>query len=147
MVNDSLKIKGDVKISVFDQNNNIKDQREINNLVVATGKNYISERMTANTTNIMSHMAVGSGNVAPTTSDTTLDTETDRIVFDSTPLVTSNVITYVTTYPAGNATGTIAEAGIFNAGSGGTMLCRTNFNEINKGASDVIVITWNITVQ
>jgi hypothetical protein len=147
MVNDSFKIKGDVKICVLDQNNNLKDEREIKNLVVATGKSYIAQRMTANTTNIMSHMGVGSGNVAPTTSDTVLNTETDRIVFDTNPSVTSNVITYVTTFPAGNATGTIAEAGIFNAVSGGTMLCRTNFNEINKGASDVIVITWNITVQ
>lgn len=146
MVNDLLKVKGDVKIQLFDQNKNLKDNREVKNLVVATGKDYIAQRMTANTTNIMSHMAVGSGNVSPTTADTTLDTETDRIVLDSTN-VTSNVITYVTTYPAGNATGTIAEAGIFNAGSGGTMLCRTNFNEVNKGASDVIVITWNITVQ
>ena len=146
MVKDSLKVKGDVKVVVYDENQFVKDAREINNLVVATGKDYIAQRMTANTTNIMSHMAVGSGNVTPTTSDTTLNTETDRIVLDSTS-VTSNVITYVTTYPAGNATGTIAEAGIFNAGSGGTMLCRTNFNEVNKGASDVIVITWNITVQ
>ena len=146
MVNDLLKVKGDVKIQVFDQNKNLKDNREVKNLVVATGKDYIAQRMTANTTTVMSHMAVGSGNVTPTTADTTLDTETDRIVLDSTN-ITSNVITYVTTYPAGNATGTIAEAGIFNAGSGGTMLCRTNFNEVNKGASDVIVITWNITVQ
>lgn len=146
MVNDLLKVKGDVKIQVFDQNKNLRDNREVKNLVVATGKDYIAQRMTANTTTLMSHMAVGSGNVAPITSDTTLNTETDRIVLDSTN-VTSNVVTYVTTFPAGNATGTIAEAGIFNAGSGGTMLCRTNFNEVNKGASDVIVITWNITVQ
>lgn len=146
MVNDLLKVKGDVKIQVFDQNKNLKDNREVKNLVVATGKDYIAQRMTANTTTIMSHMAVGSGNVTPTTADTTLDTETDRIILDSTN-VTSNVITYVTTFPAGNATGTIAEAGIFNAGAGGTMLCRTNFNEVNKGAADVIVITWNITVQ
>lgn len=146
MIKDSLKIRGDVSILVFDQNQQLKDKREIKNLVVATGKNYIAQRMTSNNTVIMSHMGVGSGNVAPTTSDANLITQTDRIVLDSSA-VTSNVITYVTTFPAGNATGTIAEAGIFNAGSGGTMLCRTNFNEVNKGASDVIVITWNITVQ
>jgi hypothetical protein len=27
------------------------------------------------------------------------------------------------------------------------MLCRTNFNEVNKGAADVIVITWNVTIS
>jgi len=147
MVKDSLKLKGDVKVVVLDQNKHVKDKREIHNLVVATGKEYIAQRMTANATPVMTHMAVGSGNVTPTTADTTLVSETDRIVFDSSPSVTSNVITYVTTFPAGNATGTIAEAGIFNDDTTGTMLCRTNFNEVNKGASDVIVITWNITVQ
>lgn len=147
MVKDSLKLKGDVRVVVLDQNQVVKDKREIHNLVVATGKEYIAQRMTANATPVMTHMAVGSGNVTPTTADTALDTETDRIVFDTTPSVTANVITYVTTFPAGNATGTIAEAGIFNDDTAGTMLCRTNFNEVNKGASDVIVITWNITVQ
>lgn len=147
MVKDSLKLKGDVRVVVLDQNKSVKDKREIHNLVVATGKEYIAQRMTANATSVMTHMAVGSGNVAPTTADTALNTETDRIVFDTTPSVTANVITYVTTFPAGNATGTIAEAGIFNDDTTGTMLCRTNFNEVNKGASDVIVITWNITVQ
>jgi hypothetical protein len=148
MINDSLKIKGNLDIIVYDENKHIKDQRKVNNLVVAVGKTYIASRMESNSAVVMNHMALGSGNITPTTSDTLLAGELGRVPLDSTSR-TNNTITYVSTFPAGTATGTIAEAGIFNAPSAntGTMLCRTNFNEVNKGAGDVVVITWNVVVE
>ena len=48
---------------------------------------------------------------------------------------------------AGTGTGALTEAAILNASSTGDMLCRTNFNAVNKGAADVIVITWNVTIS
>lgn len=148
MINDSLKIKGNLEVVLYDENQQVKDQRKINNLVVAVGKTYIASRMESNTAVVMSHMAVGSGNVAPTTSDSLLAGELGRVALDSTTR-TNNTIAYVATFPAGTATGTIAEAGIFNdpTANTGTMLCRTNFNEVNKGAGDIIVITWNVVVE
>lgn len=148
MIQDSLKIKGKLSVEHFDENQNLIDQRNVNNLVVATGKNYIASRMTSNANVIMSHMSVGGGNVAATTSDTLLVGEMARVVLDSTT-VTNNVITYVATFPAGTGTGSLTEAGIFNSPSAnsGAMLCRTRFDVVNKGAADVIVITWNVTVE
>lgn len=148
MFTESISLKGNLKIVVLDENKNIKDVRKVKNIVVAVGKNYISQRMTSNTTAIMSHMAIGSGNVTPTTSDTLLLNEVVRVVLDSSA-VTNNTITYVATYAAGVGTGTITEAGIFNSPTAntGAMLCRTNFNAVNKAALDVIVITWNVTVE
>jgi hypothetical protein len=145
MITESITIKGSLNIVVFDQNNNVKDTRDIKNLVVASGKNYIANRMTSNANVIMSHMAIGSGNASPTTSDTTLGSEDTRIPLDSTTL-TGNTITYVTTYGAGVGTGPITEAGIFNDPTAGTMLCRTRFDVVNKANTDVVVITWNVTV-
>jgi hypothetical protein len=52
----------------------------------------------------------------------------------------------VATFGAGVATGAITEAGVFNALTAGTMLCRTVFSVINKGALDTLVITWKVTV-
>jgi len=148
MIKESVKIKGNLDIVVYDEQKQVKDHRKVKNLVVAVGKNYIASRMESNAAVVMSHMAVGSGNISPTTSDTTLSGEIDRIVLDSTTR-TNNTLTYVCTFPAGNATGTLAEAGIFNDPTAnlGTMLCRTNFNEVNKGAGDVVVITWNVVVE
>jgi hypothetical protein len=60
--------------------------------------------------------------------------------------VASNVVSLSTTYAAGTGTGALTEAGIFNAGSGGTMLSRVVFSAINKGAADSLTISWTITV-
>lgn len=147
MINEQIKLKGDLEVLVIDENNNIKDKREVKNLVVNTGKNYIAARMQANTTSILSHMAVGGGNTAATVSDSLLQAEMARVALDSTTR-NNNVLTYVTTFPAGTGTGALTEAGIFNAATAntGTMLCRTVFSVVNKGASDVVIITWNVTV-
>ena len=74
----------------------------------------------------MSHMAVGTGSTAAAASDAALGSELDRNALTSTT-VTNNEVAYVCTYAAGDATGAITEAGLFNASSGGTMLCRTVF--------------------
>jgi hypothetical protein len=148
MITESISVKGNLEILVLDENKQIKDSRKINNLVVAGGKNYIAARMTSNANVIMSHMAIGVANVAPSVSDTLLLGELARAAFDSVTL-TANTISYVTTYNPGVGTGTLAEAGIFNNATANTgeMLCRTRFNEVNKAAGDTVVITWNVTIQ
>jgi hypothetical protein len=57
------------------------------------------------------------------------------------------VVTYVASFGAGTGTGAVTEAGILNASSGGTLLCRTEFSVVNKGADDSMSITWTITVS
>lgn len=146
MFSDSVGIKGSLDIKLIDNHGDLKDQRHINNLVVAVGKDLIASRLVGNTLAVPSHMAVGSSNTAVTTSQTALGSELGRVTLDSTSRST-NTITYVGTFPAGTGTGSLTEAGIFNAGASGNMLCRTNFNEVNKAAGDTIVITWNVTIS
>ena len=43
---------------------------------------------------------------------------------------------------AGTGTGAVTEAGILNASSSGTLLCRTEFSVVNKGSADSMTITW-----
>ena len=147
MITETINLQGNLDVVLFDETGAVKDKRTVKNLVVAVGKAHIASRITSNVSTIMSHMAIGTANVAPATSQTVLLGENARVVLDSTTLV-SNITTYTSTFPAGTGTGTIAEAGVFNSPSAnaGTMLCRTRFNEVNKSASDTIVITWNITV-
>lgn len=47
---------------------------------------------------------------------------------------------------AGTATFSLTEAGIFNAASAGTMLCRTVFPVINKGVNDTMTVTWTVNL-
>lgn len=146
MISDSIQVKGDLTVKLFDQTGVIKDTRAIPNVVVTDGKGYIASRMNSNTAVIMSHMAVGSSSTAAAAGQSALGTELGRVVFDSAS-VSSTTVTYTATFPAGTGTGTLTEAGIFNASTGGTMLCRTTFSSVSKAAGDTVVITWNVTVS
>ena len=61
--------------------------------------------------------------------------------------VAANAVAYVSSFEAGDATGAVTEAGIFNASTSGTMLCRTKFNVVNKAADDTMTVTWTITLS
>lgn len=141
MINDGLKLKGKLTIALNDE-----VVQEVPNLVVTTGKDYVASRMKDATATAMSHMAIGTGSTAAAASDTALGNQSARTTLTSTT-VTDNDVVYVDTFPAGTGTGAITEAGIFNASSGGTMLCRTVFSVVNKGASDAMTITWTVTVS
>ena len=145
MINEGLKLKGDVAVVLRDKNGNVKDERKINNLIVDAGLNFICDRM-KNDETAMSHMGLGSGTTAPAAGNTTLESQLgSRETLDSST-VTNNQIVYVSSFEAGDATGAVSEAGIFNAASGGTMLCRVSFSVVNKAADDVLSINWTITL-
>lgn len=146
MINEGLKLRGDVALVLRDKDGNIKEQREEKNLVVSAGLNFITSRMKDGTATVMSHMAVGSDSTAPAAGNTDLGSILgSREALDSTT-VTDNTITYVSSFEAGDGTGAITEAGIFNASTAGTMLCRVVFGTITKAADDTLQITWTITL-
>ena len=146
MLHDTIKMTGDLKIVLTDENGQIKHEQEVKNLVVTVGKNLIASRLKDTTDAAMTHMAIGSGTTAAANGDTALGTQLGRVSLTSTTVTTNNVA-YVATFPAGTGTGAVTEAGLFNASSGGTMLCRTVFSVINKGAADTLGITWTVTVN
>lgn len=141
MVNENLKLTGALTIALNDE-----VVHEVDNLVVTAGKNYVASRMKDTTKAAMTHMAVGTGTTTAAASQTALVTENDRNTLTSTT-VTANAIAYVCTWAAGDATAALTEAGIFNASSGGDMLCRTVFSVVNKASADSMTITWTVTVS
>ena len=145
MLNDQLKITGDVVVEITGADGQIKDRREIKNLVVATGKTFIASRIVGTPT-AMSHMAIGSNSTAAATNDAALGAELGRVALSSSTS-SGAVVTYVATFPAGTGTGAVVEAGVFNDPTAGTMLCRTVFAVVNKGVDDAMSITWAITVS
>ena len=120
--------------------------QEVDNLVVTTGKGYVASRMKDATATAMSHMAIGTGSTAAAASDSALGSESARVALTSTT-VSGADITYVATFGAGTGTAAITEAAVLNASSSGTMLCRTVFAVVNKGASDSMTITWTVTAS
>jgi hypothetical protein len=146
--NENLKATGKVQVQRFNAAGVLVEEHNVPNLVVTAGKNYIAAKMVATTNSpaSMTHMAIGTGTGTPGASDTTLGTQTGRVSLSGST-VSTNTITYTATFPAGTGDGAITEAGIFNASSGGTMLCRTTFPVVNKASGDTIAITWVVTVS
>lgn len=141
---EKMNATGKVQVVLRDKDGKIKQEFETTNLVVDDGLDHIASRLNSTPT-AMSHMALGSGSTAAASSDTALGSELARVAFDS-DNVTNNAIAYVATFSAGTATGSIEEAGVFNASSAGTMLCRTVFSVVNKAATDTLTVTWTVTI-
>lgn len=152
MLNDSIKLKGRVGIVVKDKDGNVKETRDVNNLVVDAGLDYIAGRMkdTGGGHTIpteMTHMALGTGTTAAAAADTALETQVgSRETLDS-DVVTDNTIKFVCNYEANDVTGAITEAGVFNASTGGTMLCRVVFAAVNLTSTDSISVDWTVTIS
>jgi hypothetical protein len=141
MISDDLKMTGRLIIEINDE-----VVQEVDNLVVTAGKNYVASRIKDASATAMSHMAVGTNNTAAAAGQTALSAETARVALTSTT-VSTNTVTYAATFGAGTGTGALVEAGILNASSSGTMLCRTVYTTVNKGSSDSMTVTWVITVS
>lgn len=148
MHHELLKITGQLIIEVRDADGVVTHSVEVPNLVTTVGKTAIADRLGLSSPTIaaMTHMAIGTTNTAAAVGDTTLAAEAARVALtSSTP--STNTVVYVATFPAGTGTGSIVEAGLLNAGSAGTLLCRSVFATITKAASDSLTITWTVTVS
>jgi|TARA_R110002033_G_C3822377_1_gene233193 hypothetical protein len=146
MIKDNLKLRGDVSIVLKSADGSVKDSRAIKNLVVNDGLNFIVSRMKDTTQGAMSHMAVGSSTTAAAAGQTDLVSILgSREALDSTA-VSTNTVTFISSFSSGSGTGAVTEAGIFNASTSGDMLCRTVFAVVNKQATDSMTITWTITL-
>ena len=142
-----LEMKGRLTISLNDE-----VVREIDNLVVTTGKNFVASRMIGTTPGVMSHMAIGTGTTAAAAGDSALGSQSAIQGLTSSAVgsgANANDVTYIATFAAGTlcSAAAITEAGIFNANSSGDMLCRTVFAVVNKQTSDSMTITWTVTAS
>ena len=144
---DGIEVRGSLLVELFDADGVLRETREVENLIVTTGRDAIIERLDSTpTTAVPSHMAVGTGSAAPAAANTTLGAEIDRNALTSSTSA-GGVLTMVANWAAGDATNAaIAEAGVFNNVTGGTMYSRATFAAINKGANDTLQITWTYTL-
>jgi hypothetical protein len=145
-----VTIKGSVKHELFDENGKLKFVREDHNLVVTVGKTALATWLAAATqaAPFMPYVGLGTGVAAAAAGDTALGTEFSgggyaRILGAVTS--SGNVYQNVATFPAGNGTGAITEAGLFSALTGGTLMAHQVFAAYNKAAADSLQITWTLT--
>jgi len=145
---DKLTLTGHINFKLFDQEGRLKDERDIKNVVVTVGKNYMATWLATATQAdyFMKYVGLGTGATAAMTTDTTLETEIGTRAV-GTISSSTNVWQSQATFIAGNATGAITEAAILSAPTSGTMLARQVFATVNKAASDILQVTWQITLS
>jgi hypothetical protein len=147
---DYLKLTGKVHFLQKDGQGNVILDRTVDNLVVDAGRNWLWLMATSGAPPAkMGWMALGTGTTAPANADVALQTETasTRVATSNNGTVTTTACQFVCTYNPGVATGTITEAGIFNAATAGTMLAHVTFGTITKNAADTLSIAWTITLS
>lgn len=142
MANEKFNFRGDVYI----EKNGIL-VRELRNLVVNAGLNAAMQGLFGTQVKIIA-MGIGSSTTAPAPTQTALVAQLGaRLAFDSAASIVGAVTTCVRTFAAGVSTGTVTEAGLFSALTGGTMFSRVTFAAIPKTAVDELKVTWTITAS
>jgi hypothetical protein len=146
MIKENIQIVGTPTFKLYDEQGELKYQFTKKNMIVTSGILWIVSRLKSNTANVMSHIGVGSGTTAPALSNTALETPIVRsaMITAGGTLIGESIV-YNVTYPPGIGTGTISEAGVFNAASAGTMLSRVVFTPFTKAAADTLTIEWAFT--
>lgn len=143
-------IYGHMHLELRGSDGELKDVRDVKNLIVTVGRDGIMDQVLASPTIIKpTHMAIGTGSTAPAAGDTALGAEIDRNALTS-KTRSGGVVTMVGDWAAGDGTNSaIAEAGIFSQASGTDathpMYSRATFTAVNKGASDTLSISWTWT--
>ncbi len=148
-----MGLKGRVEIKLFGPDGEmtdhrlIKDHRRFPNTVTTFGDKLVANRLSGATITAPTHMGIGTG-TGGTSAYNSLVTELDRNALTSTTQGTTtddNDVIYVGDWAAGDGTGAITEAGVFNASSGPGMMVYSSFSAVNKAAGDTLQIIWRVT--
>lgn len=135
--------------SILYRKDGLIEVRRKNNLIVNGGKDFIADAIgkSVSRPGVMSHIAVGTGSTAPAGAQTALVTELFRQAATYAHTAGTSTFTFETTFAAGDATGALTEAGIFNASSSGIMLNRVTYSVINKGSDDTLTQRFTFTLS
>jgi hypothetical protein len=139
---DGVSIKDNVKIVLKGPDGNVKHS-SVHNTVTTAGKQGAADQiLAAPSLSKPTHMAIGTGAPAATL----LGTELDRNALTS-KLRSGAVVTMVADWAAGDGTGAITEAGLFDIATVNTvnMWASASFSVVNKAAADTLQITWTLT--
>lgn len=147
---DRVALKGRWKAQLFDEYGNLKQVREGNNVVCTNGKEFLASYLysaaAAASTFTMRYIAVGSDATGELAANTALGVELARHT-GTVSYVSGQIYQISATFATGIGTGSIVEYGLFSSSTAGTMLCRDTEAVINKGASDTLTVTAQITIS
>lgn len=140
-MSDKIKVIGNVKAIKTNTITGEVTTVEDHNLVVQLGLNRIAAILYGSGSGFVDKMAVGTGTTAPVITDTALEAEISRKAAAGS--LSSNIISYTTTWNPGEATGTLTEFGLFSD-TGPILISRSTSIVVDKGVADLLQIIWEV---
>lgn len=120
------------------------------NLIVNSGKTEVAKLIGSGLEGTaFTHLGIGSDNTAPAATQTELLGQITRLsatITNVTTYTTNDTAQFSAAYTAA-ASVTVQEAGIFNAASGGTMLCRATVGPFGLASGDQLQLTYKVVVS
>ena len=148
MIDENMQLQGAMTLIVRRASGDIETVHK-DNIIVNVGFDFIADAIgkSASRPSVMGFIALGTGTTAAAASQSALVSELDRNAASYAHTTGTKAFSFTADFPAGDGTGAITEAGVFNAASGGIMLDRVVFPVVNKGADDSLTAAFTFTMS
>ena len=148
MIDESMQLHGAMTLIILRANGDTETIHK-DNLIVNVGFDFIADAIgkSASRPSVMGYIALGTGTTAAAATQSALVTEIDRNAATYAHTAGTKTFTFTADFLAGDATGAITEAGVFNAASDGIMFDRVVFPVVNKGADDSLTAVFTFTMS
>ena len=148
MIEEGMKIKGAITLLLTKASGEVEVVHK-DNIIGGGGFDFVADAIGNASTRpgVMGWIAVGTGSTAAASTQTALVTELKRNAATYAHTAGTKVFTFTASFLAGDATGAITEAGVFNASSSGTMFDRVVFPVVNKGSDDSLTAVFSFTMS
>lgn len=131
---------------LYDENNNIKQKFVKHNLITSVGFDFVSNCLVSTTRpEPISQIGVGTNNTAPALGDTNLGALKLKKACTYIHTAGTTSLVFQTSFDAGEATGALAEAGIFT--EDGVLFDRVVYPVVNKEPADIYEMTFEIILK
>jgi len=148
MMEEGMTIKGAITLLLTRASGEVEVVHK-DNIIVGGGFDFVADAIgnPSARPGVMGWIAVGTGSTAAASTQTSLVTELKRNAATYAHTGGTKVFTFTANFLAGDATGAITEAGVFNAASAGTMFDRVVFPVVNKGSDDSLTAVFTFTMS
>lgn len=145
MIHDTIQVRGDVTIEMYNREGYIIHSEEVRNLVTTAGKALLTRKL-VNDTETITTIGIGSGTTDAELTDTVLETPlVEREVrFQSTE---NNIASFIATFEEDvpETAVTVGEVGLITDND--LLVCRAALDvPFEKATTDYLVINWKLQI-
>jgi len=145
------RLRAHVNVTIAKMDARTDRLREIvraHNLVSNVGLNQLRDALAGEAVTFPTHFALGTGATPAAAGDTTLEAEAYREQITQTTKPGTGHVQYRQYLSSQDGNGhTFAEAGLFNASTGGDLFARVTFPADEKTNAEAWTLTWDVEVE